>query len=187
MKKKNIAIAISGASGAIYAQRLLKKIKGLDNQIDKIAIVFSENAKQIWQEELHKPLPVAQDMQIFENNDFYCPLASGSNDFDAMIIVPASMGIVGRIANGISDDLISRAADVMLKERRKLIVVPRETPYNLVHIRNMETITLAGGIICPATPSFYQNPQNINELADTVVDRIIDLVGLQQKSFRWGD
>lgn len=186
-KKKNIAIAVSGASGAIYAQRLLKKLKMLENQINTISLVFSKNAKQIWKEELGKPLPLGQDMQIFENNDFYCPLASGSNDFDAMIIVPASMGIVGRIANGVSNDLISRAADVMLKERRQLIIVPRETPYNLIHIRNMETITLSGGIICPATPSFYQNPQNINDLVDTVVDRIVDLIGLQQKSYRWGE
>jgi 4-hydroxy-3-polyprenylbenzoate decarboxylase len=186
-KKQNIAIAISGASGAIYAQRLLKKLKSLDNQIDKISVVFSNNAKQIWQEELNKPLPVGQGFQLFENSDFYSPLASGSNDYNTMIIVPASMGIIGRIANGISDDLITRAADVMLKERRKLIIVPRETPYNLIHIKNMETITLAGGIICPATPSFYQKPQNINELVDTVVDRIIDLTGLEQKSFRWGN
>jgi len=104
-----------------------------------------------------------------------------------MIIVPASMGITGRIANGVSDDLISRAADVMLKERRKLILVPRETPYNLIHIRNMETITLAGGIICPATPSFYNKPKDINELVDTVVDRIVDLAELKHDTFRWGE
>ncbi|HKK60409.1 MAG TPA: UbiX family flavin prenyltransferase, partial [Salinivirga sp.] len=99
----------------------------------------------------------------------------------------ASMGITGRIANGVSDDLISRAADVMLKERRKLILVPRETPYNLIHIRNMETITLAGGIICPATPSFYNKPKDINELVDTVVDRIVDLAELKHDTFRWGE
>jgi 4-hydroxy-3-polyprenylbenzoate decarboxylase len=96
------------------------------------------------------------------------------------------MGTLGRIANGISDDLITRAADVVLKERRKLICVARETPYNLVHIRNMETITLAGGIICPATPSFYSKPQTIEEVASTVVDRVIDLAGLNFSSYRWG-
>jgi 4-hydroxy-3-polyprenylbenzoate decarboxylase len=186
-KKKNIAIAISGASGSIYAQRLLKKIRLLENQVNRIVLVFSENAKQIWKEELGQPLPNEEGIQTFENTDFNCPLASGSNNFDILIIVPASMGVVGRIANGISNDLISRAGDVMLKERRKLIVVPRETPYSLVHIRNMETITLAGGIICPATPSFYQNPKNINELVDTVVDRIIDLAGLEQNTYRWGE
>jgi 4-hydroxy-3-polyprenylbenzoate decarboxylase len=103
-----------------------------------------------------------------------------------MIIIPCSMGTLGRIANGISDDLITRAADVVLKERRKLICVARETPYNLVHIRNMETITLAGGIICPATPSFYSKPQTIEEVASTVVDRVIDLAGLNYDSYRWG-
>lgn len=104
-----------------------------------------------------------------------------------MIIVPCSMGTLGRIASGISNDLITRAADVVLKERRKLICVVRETPYNLIHIKNMETVTLAGGIICPATPSFYSKPQTLEEVAATVVDRVIDLAGLRQDTFRWGD
>lgn len=185
--KRNITLAVTGASGAIYASRLLRKLKSMGNQIECLSLIFSENAKQIWKEELGKPLPAEQEMRIYENDDFYAPVASGSCGTDAMIIVPASMGIIGRIANGTSNDLISRAADVMLKERRKLIVVPRETPYNLIHIRNMETITLAGGIIVPATPSFYQKPKNINDLVDTVVDRIIDLIGLDQKTYRWGE
>ena len=104
-----------------------------------------------------------------------------------MIIVPCSMGTLGRIAGGMSDDLVTRAADVILKERRKLILVARETPYNLIHIKNMETITLAGGIICPATPSFYSKPQTIEEVAYTVVHRIIDLAGLKANSYRWGN
>jgi flavin prenyltransferase len=104
-----------------------------------------------------------------------------------MIIVPCSMGTLGRIAAGMSNDLITRAADVILKERRKLICVVRDTPYNLVHIRNMETITLAGGIICPATPSFYSNPKTIEEVAATVVDRVLDLAGVDVKTFRWGN
>jgi len=103
-----------------------------------------------------------------------------------MIIIPCSMGTLGRIANGISSDLITRAADVILKERRKLICVARETPYNLIHIKNMETITLAGGIICPATPSFYSQPKTIEDVASTVVDRVIDLAGFKLESFRWG-
>jgi len=103
-----------------------------------------------------------------------------------MVLIPCSMGTLGRIANGISNDLITRAADVVLKERRKLICVARETPYNLIHIKNMETITLAGGIICPATPSFYSNPKTIEEVAATVVDRVIDLMGLKLESYRWG-
>ena len=114
------------------------------------------------------------------------PFASGSGKYDTMIIIPCSMGTLGRIASGISNDLITRAADVVLKERRKLICVIRDTPYNLIHIRNMETVTLAGGIICPATPSFYSQPQTIEEVAATVVDRVLDLAGLDIKTFRWG-
>lgn len=182
----HITIAITGASGSIYAHRLIEKLAGMTDQICEISIVFSNNAMKIWQEELDKPLPTGSNIALYENNNFYAPMASGSSKIDTMIIVPASMGVVGRIANGYSDDLISRAADVMLKERRKLILVPRETPYNLIHIRNMETITLAGGIICPATPSFYQKPKNIEDLVDTVIDRIIDLAGLNNESFRWG-
>ncbi len=185
--KKNITVAVSGASGAIYAERLLRKLKILNKQIDEVSLIFSRNAKQIWKEELNAPLPVIADLKLYENDDFYAPMASGSCTTDTMVIVPASMGIIGRIANGVSDDLISRAADVMLKERRKLIIVPREAPYNLIHIRNLETITLSGGIICPASPSFYKKPDNINDLVDTVVDRIIDLIGLEQKTFRWGE
>ncbi len=186
-EKRNITIAVTGASGSIYAYRLIRKLKTLNNQVDCLSLVFSENAKGIWKEELDKPIPVEQDLKVYDNKDFYASIASGSCKTDTMIIIPASMGILGRIANGVSDDLISRAADVMLKERRKLIIVPRETPYNLIHIRNMETLTLAGAIICPATPSFYQKPQNINALADTVIDRVIDLLGLDQNTFRWGE
>ena len=114
------------------------------------------------------------------------PFASGSGKYDTMIIVPCSMGTLGRIATGVSSDLITRAADVILKERRKLICVIRDTPYNLMHIRNMESVTLAGGIICPATPSFYSLPTTIDEVAATVVDRVLDLAGLDISTFRWG-
>ena len=117
--------------------------------------------------------------------DFNAPFASGSGQYDTMIIVPCSMGTLGRIASGISNDLITSAADVVLKERRKLICAVRDTPYNLIHIRNMETITLAGGIICPASPSFYSKPKTIEEAAATVVDSILDLAGFDIKTFRW--
>lgn len=126
------------------------------------------------------------DLPFFSQKDFTAPFASGSGKYNTMIIVPCSMGTLGRIATGVSSDLITRAADVILKERRKLICVVRDTPYNLVHIRNMETLTLAGGIICPATPSFYSKPTTIEEVAATVVDRALDLAGLDISTFRWG-
>jgi 4-hydroxy-3-polyprenylbenzoate decarboxylase len=125
-------------------------------------------------------------VDYYEKTDFNAPFASGSGKFDTMIIIPCSMGTLGRIATGISNDLVSRAADVILKEKRKLICVVRETPYNLIHIRNMETVTLAGAVICPATPSFYSRPETIEEAAMTVVDRVLDLAGFDIKAYRWG-
>lgn len=115
------------------------------------------------------------------------PFASGSARYDAMIVCPCSMGLMGRIAQGVSNDLTTRAADVMLKERRRLILVPRDAPYNLIHLENMRALTLAGAIICPASPSFYSRPQTIEEVAATVVDRVIDLAGLEISSYRWGE
>jgi flavin prenyltransferase len=181
-----IVIAVSGASGAIYADLLFKKLQTLKEQWQEVAIIMTENAKQVWQTELDNNNWGSYGFNLYGTGDFNAPFASGSGQFNTMIIIPCSMGTLGRIATGISNDLITRAADVVLKERRKLICVARETPYNLVHIRNMETITLAGGIICPATPSFYSKPTTIEEAAATVVDRVLDLAGLKVKSFRWG-
>ena len=183
---KKIAIAITGASGAIYAKLMLQKLTGLADQIAELSVVMTDNAKEVWKTELEDETYNSFNARYFSTKDFYAPFASGSAQYDALIIVPCSMGTLGRIAAGISNDLTTRAADVMLKERKKLICVVRDTPYNLVHIRNMETVTLAGGIICPASPSFYSKPQTIEEAAATVVDRAIDLAGLQYKSFRWG-
>ncbi len=184
--KKKIVIAITGASGSIYADLLIKKFQIINNQLADLCIVMTENAKAVWKIELNNDSYGNYKASHFSTQDFNAPFASGSGKYDTMIIIPCSMGTLGRIASGISNDLISRAADVILKEKRKLICVVRETPYNLIHIRNMESITLSGGIICPATPSFYSNPKTIEELAATVVDRVIDLVGLQNESFRWG-
>jgi 4-hydroxy-3-polyprenylbenzoate decarboxylase len=178
--KRKIILAITGASGSIYAEKLLDKLVSLKNPPAGIAVVFSDNAKAIWEHETAK-----KPAKEYDNKNFFVSFASGSSDFDTMIICPASMGVLGRIANGTSDDLIARAADVMLKERRKLILVPRETPYNLIHIRNMETLTLAGAIICPATPSFYSKPQTIDDLVMTVVERIISLAGFEADTYRW--
>lgn len=184
---RKVVIAVTGASGSIYAELLIRKLKSIPNQWNELAIVFSDNAKDVWTTELGNDSYNQLNLPIYTKHDFSAPFASGSGKFDTMIIVPCSMGTLGRIAAGSSNDLITRAADVILKERRKLICVARETPYNLIHIRNMETITLAGGIICPATPSFYSQPKTIEEVVSTVVDRVLDLAGFDIKSYRWGN
>ena len=184
--RQKIVVAITGASGSVYAKVLLTKLSQLQDQIEELGVVMTENAKDVWNTELGNTEYKNFDVKFFSQQDFYAPFASGSGQYSTMIIIPCSMGTLGRIASGISSDLITRAADVILKERRKLICVARDTPYNLIHIKNMETITLAGGIICPATPSFYSLPKTIEEVAATVVDRVIDLAGLQQNSYRWG-
>ena len=184
--RKKIVIAVTGASGSVYADVLLKKLMQLKAQWDELSLVMTENAKEVWKIELDNENYSDYELRHFTQQDFNAPFASGSGQYDTMIIIPCSMGTLGRIASGISNDLISRAADVVLKERRKLICVVRDTPYNLIHIRNMETITLAGGIICPATPSFYSKPTTIEEVAATVVDRVIDLAGLRNEAYRWG-
>ena len=181
-----IVIAITGASGSIYAKLLIEKLLAIRNQWKDLAVVMSDNAKLVWKTELDNEDFKSYDVRFFAKDDFMAPFASGSGQYDTMVIIPCSMGTMGRIANGISDDLITRAADVILKERRKLVCVVRDTPYNLIHIRNMETLTLAGAVICPATPSFYSRPQTIEALAATVVDRVIDLCGLNIDTFRWG-
>lgn len=183
---KKIAIAITGASGSIYAKLLLQKLEQLKDQLHEVSVVMSNNAKYVWQTEIGDEAYKNYPFRYFEKTDFTAPFASGSAQYDALIIIPCSMGTLGRIAGGISNDLVTRGADVMLKERKKLICVLRDTPYNLVHIRNMETVTLAGGIICPATPSFYSQPKTIEEAALTVVDRVLDIAGIENKSFRWG-
>lgn len=182
-----IIIAVTGASGSIYAKVLLDKLVTLQNQIKEVNIVFSDNAKTVWKHELGDDDYQNYPFKTFSKSDFMAPFASGSAKFNTLIICPCSMGTLARIASGISNDLVTRAADVILKERRKLILVTRETPLNLIHINNMKTITEAGGIICPATPSFYSQPKSIEEIASTVVDRIIDLAGIDQNSYRWGD
>lgn len=181
-----ILIVISGASGAIYPKLLIDKLLKIKDQWEELSVVMSANAKEIWKSELgnedYKNLPVT----FYEKTNFNAPFASGSAKYNIMIVSPCSMGTLARIATGISNDLVTRAADVILKERRRLVLMLRETPYSLIHIKNMEAITLAGGIICPATPSFYSNPTTIEEVAMTVVDRLIDLAGLDISTFRWG-
>ncbi|RZK92244.1 MAG: UbiX family flavin prenyltransferase [Pedobacter sp.] len=186
-RKKKIVVAITGASGAIYAKLLLDNLKLLNQQVEKVGVVMSDNAKEVWRFELGNEEYNNYDFDFYSKMDFNAPFASGSAKYDTMIIVPCSMGTLGRIAHGISNDLISRAADVILKERRKLIAVARDTPFSLIHLNNMKIVTEAGGIICPATPSFYSLPKTIADVAQTVVDRVIDLAGLEKESYRWND
>jgi len=184
--KHKIAVAITGASGSIYAKVLLDKLQKLKEQIEEVSLVMTKNAKDVWEFELGNDDYKRYPFDEFENTDYFAPFASGSAKYSALIVAPCSMGTMGRIANGTSNNLITRAADVMLKERRKLILLVRDSPYGLIHLRNMTTITEAGGIICPASPSFYSRPEDFEQLAATVVDRAIDLAGLEQKSYRWG-
>ncbi len=185
--ENKIVVAISGASGSIYAKLLLDKLAELGSQIKAVGVVMSNNAKLNWELELGNMDYNNYPFTFYAKNDFMAPFASGSAKYNSMVIVPCSMGTLGRIATGVSNDLTTRAADVILKERRKLIVVARDTPLSLIHLQNMTTVTNAGGIICPAIPSFYSQPKTIEELAQTVVNRIIDLLGLEDQSYRWGE
>lgn len=171
----NVVVGVTGASGAIYAQRLLRALR----QIDGVTahVVFSKVARLVWKEELG----IGTDglgFPVYGQADFAAAFASGSARFDGMVVVPCSAGCLGRIAAGTSPDLIARAADVSLKERRPLVLVLRESPYSLIQIRNMATVTEAGAIVLPASPSFYSKPQTVAEVADTVVARALDRLGI---------
>jgi 4-hydroxy-3-polyprenylbenzoate decarboxylase len=185
--KKKIVLAIGGSSGAIYAKVLMDKLLALSDQCEAIGVVMSKNAIFNWEFELGNRDFEKYPFQFYDKMDFMAPFASGSARYDTMIVCPSSMGLLARVANGISNDLTTRAADVMLKERRRLIIVPRDTPYNLIHLNNMKLLTEAGAIICPACPSFYSKPSNFEELAATVINRVLDLAGFDTQSYRWGE
>jgi flavin prenyltransferase len=186
-KRRKIVVAVSGASGAVYARILFEELQKLQNNLSEVAVIFSDNASDIWEFEEGYLFEPVFPFKLYHKNDFNAPFASGSSSFDTMIICPCSMGILARIAAGISDDLITRCADVMLKERRHLILVPRETPLNLIHIENMRTITLSGGLVCPAIPSFYSKPLNLYDALKTVIFRVLSLAGFENDSYKWGE
>ncbi len=184
-KKIKMVVAVTGASGALYAKVLLDRLQALRSQLDDVGVVLSASARQVWEYELQNTGYLNLPFRTYDPGDFTAPFASGSARYTVMVVCPCSMGTLGRIAAGVSQDLTGRAADVMLKERRRLILVPRDTPLSLVHIENMRTVTLAGGIICPAMPSFYSRPETPEGLAATVIDRVLDLAGLTVDTFRW--
>jgi len=189
MNQPNIKliVGVTGASGSIYAKVLFDSLLRFKDSPVEVAVLFSDNAKGVWNYELGNSDYEKLPFTFYKKDDFYSPVASGSSGFDAMIICPCSMGTLGRIASGVSNDLMTRAADVMLKERRKLILVARETPLSLIHINNMKFVTEAGGIICPATPSFYSKPETMEQLASTVTNRALSLAGIDVDGFRWGE
>jgi flavin prenyltransferase len=179
-----LVVAATGASGAIYLQRLLAQI---DCAAHEVHLVLSAFAKQVIAEEIGE-LTVPAGVHQHGDKSMNVPFASGSTHFDAMVICPCSMGTLGRIAAGTSDSTLLRAADVFLKERRKLILVPRETPWNLIHARNVVTLLEAGAVVMPASPGFYSRPQTIADVADTVVARVLDQIGLPvPNAFRWAE
>ncbi len=184
---RKIVVAVTGASGSIYAKVLFDKLLALRDQWDAVGVVMSDNAKDVWRFELQQDNHASYPFAFYEKGDFFAPFASGSANYDTMIVCPCSMGTLARIAHGTSSDLTTRAADVILKERRKLILVPRETPLSLIHLRNMQALTEAGGIICPASPSFYSLPNDFEQLAATVIDRVLGLAGFDAGGYRWGE
>ena len=178
-----ILVAITGASGALYAQRLLDH---LDAREHEIHVVLSHYAQVVLTQELPGGLRLPEGARLHGLRSMNAPFASGSNPMDAMVIIPCTMGTVGRIAHGLSEDVLLRAADVALKEKRKLILVPRETPLNLIHVKNYELLLLAGAILLPANPSFYHCPTTIEQVVDSVVARVLDHLGIAHNlSPRW--
>jgi flavin prenyltransferase len=179
-----LVVAVGGASGSVYARRLLDVLAARPDL--ELGLCVSESGLEVWRHELGgEP---SYPFKRWGRRDFRAPFASGSAGWEAMVVIPCSTGGLARIAHGISDDLIGRAADVMLKERRKLVLVVRETPLSLVHLENMVAATRAGAVVLPATPSFYSKPSTVEELIDTVVGRVLDQIGLPHRLMpRWGE
>jgi 4-hydroxy-3-polyprenylbenzoate decarboxylase len=178
-----IVVAITGASGSLYAQRLLDN---LDARQHEVHVLLSRYAQAVIGEELPDGLRLPEGARQHALKSMNVPFASGSNPADAMVVIPCTMGTLGRIAHGLSDDVLLRTADVMLKEKRRLILVPRETPLSLVHVRNFELLLLAGAQILPANPSYYMRPTTVEAVVDTVVGRVLDHLGIRHSlTARW--
>jgi 4-hydroxy-3-polyprenylbenzoate decarboxylase len=184
---EKVIIGLGGSSGALYGKLLLDRLAAISDQWAEVGIIMSKNASLNWALELEGTAIESYGFRVYNNDDFSAPFASGSAQFMKMIICPCSMGTLARIAHGLSDDLMTRAADVILKERRQLIVVPRETPFSLIHLDNMRKLTKAGAIVCPAIPSFYGQVKTIEQACQTVIDRVMDLAGFKIDTFRWGE
>lgn len=184
-KKRNIIVAVTGASGSLYARLLCRKLAEA-NGVGRIALIVTRNGLAV---STYEDDPAWMDDPRFtryDNDDLFGAPASGSSSFDAMVLIPCSMGMAGRIAAGVSNDLASRAADVMLKERRRLILVPREAPLGTIHLRNLTTLSECGAVICPAAPSFYPHPRNIEDLCGTIVERVLTLLDVEVPHYEWG-
>ena len=181
---KKIIVAVTGASGSIYARQLLEMLLQAD-AVGEIALIVSGNGSAVAEHE-QVELPVEHPkITVYRNDDLFAPVASGSAGYDAMVVAPCSMGTAGRIAAGVSLDLIGRSADVMLKERRRLILVPREAPYSTIHLRNLLTLSESGAIVVPASPSFYALPENIEALCRSITERVVSLLGIEISHYRW--
>lgn len=180
-----ILIAVTGASGACYAESLLRQIHSISNQFTQCDVVFSETGCKVWDYELPDNKRKAIPFQQFENHDFFAPPASGSAHYELMMVCPCSMGTLAKMANGMADNLICRAADVMLKEKRKLAIMVRETPYNLIHLKNMEQLMHTGAGIFPASPAFYHKPQTIQELVDNTILHFLQFAGFKVNRNEW--
>ena len=181
-----IIVAVTGASGSIYARQLVENLLRCE-EVREVALIVSRCGREVMEYEESEITLKDSRITIFDNDDMFSPVASGSSGYDAMVVTPCSMGTLSRVAMGISSDLISRAADVVLKERRRLILVTREAPLSQIHLRNMLSITESGGIILPASPSFYSHPKSIEELCMTVTERVIQLLGIDAPHFKWGE
>ncbi len=179
----NVVVAITAASGSIYARQLLEALVA-SREVERVAVIYSTNGRAVAEHE-GVTMPESEKIEEFDNHNLFASPASGSARWDAMVVVPSSVGTIGRVASGVSQTLIERAADVMLKERRRLIFVVRETPYSLIHLRNMTTLTEAGAVILPATPSFYSLPKDIEALCQTVTERVTAMLGLAGERYEW--